>query len=93
MVSAPVTAWSRPALPATTGSANTGIEGIPCRERGHINGIESFRYAKRRHARFNGLRRSSFPTILKEVEFRFNTGDQDLCKILPESCRMKPLSR
>ena len=22
------------------------------------------------------------PTILKEVEFRFNTGDQDLCKIL-----------
>jgi transposase-like protein len=32
----------------------------------HINGIESFwSYAKRRHAKFNGLRRTSFPTFLK----------------------------
>ncbi|MGR3652974.1 MAG: IS1595 family transposase [Roseovarius sp.] len=60
----------------------------------HINGIESFwSYAKRRHAKFNGLRRSSFPTFLKETEFRFNTRDQDLYKILLKSCRMKPLRR
>ncbi|WP_238529689.1 IS1595 family transposase [Pseudooceanicola batsensis] len=58
----------------------------------HINGIESFwSYAKRRHAKFNGLRRSSFPTFLKETEFRFNTRDQDLYKFLLRSCRMKPL--
>ena len=60
----------------------------------HINGIESFwSYAKRRHAKFNGLRRTSFPTFLKETEFRFNTRDQDLYKILLRSCRMKPLRR
>ena len=60
----------------------------------HINGIESFwSYAKRRHAKFNGLRRSAFGTFLKETEFRFNTRDQDLYRILLTSCRMKPLRR
>ena len=60
----------------------------------HINGIESFwSYAKRRHQKFNGLRRSAFPTFLKETEFRFNTRDQNLYKILLTSCRMKPLRR
>ena len=60
----------------------------------HINGIESFwSYAKRRHQKFNGLRRASFPTFLKETEFRFNTRHQDLYKILLRSCRNKPLSR
>jgi len=60
----------------------------------HINGIESFwSYAKRRHHKFNGLRRTAFPTFLKETEFRFNTRDQDLYKILLRSCRMKPLRR
>ena len=60
----------------------------------HINGIESFwSYAKRRHQKFNGLRRSRFPTFLKETEFRFNNREQDLCKILLTSCRMKPLRR
>ena len=60
----------------------------------HINGIESFwSYAKRRHQKFNGLRRSSFPTFLKETEFRFNTRNQNLYKILLKSCRMKPLRR
>lgn len=58
----------------------------------HINGIESFwSYAKRRHQKFNGLRRTSFPTFLKETEFRFNTRNQDLYKILLKSCRLKPL--
>lgn len=60
----------------------------------HINGIESFwSYAKRRHAKFNGLRRTSFPIFLKETEFRFNTRDQDLYKILLRSCRTNPLRR
>jgi transposase-like protein len=60
----------------------------------HIIGIESFwSYAKRRHQKFNGLRRSRFPTFLKEAEFRFNNREQDLCKILLTSCRRKPLRR
>jgi transposase-like protein len=60
----------------------------------HINGIESFwSYAKRRHQKFNGLRKASFSTFLKETEFRFNTRDKDLYKILLRSCRMKPLRR
>ncbi len=60
----------------------------------HINGIESFwSYAKRRHAKFNGLRKSSFPAFLKETEFRFNTREQDLYKLLLRSCRLKPLRR
>ena len=60
----------------------------------HINGIESFwSYAKRRHAKFNGLKRSSFSAFLKETEFRFNTRDQDLYKLLLRSCRLKTLRR
>ena len=60
----------------------------------HINGIESFwSYAKRRHQKFNGLRRTAFPTFLKETEFRFNTRDQYLYKILFGSCRLNPLRR
>ena len=60
----------------------------------HINGIESFwSYAKRRHQKFNGLRRTSFATFLKETEHRFNTRDQDLYKLLLRSCRMNPLRR
>lgn len=60
----------------------------------HINGIESFwSYAKRRHQKFNGLRKTSFPTFLKETEFRFNNRENDLYKILLKSCRMNPLRR
>lgn len=58
----------------------------------HINGIESFwSYAKRRHQKFNGLRRDAFPTFLKETEFRFNNRANDLYKILLKSCRLTPL--
>lgn len=60
----------------------------------HINGIESFwSYAKRRHQKFNGLRKTRFPVFLKETEFRFNTRHQDLYKLLLKSCRMNPLRR
>ena len=58
----------------------------------HINGIESFwSYAKRRHQKFNGLRRAAFATFLKETEFRFNNRSQNLYKILLKSCRQNPL--
>ena len=57
-----------------------------------INGIESFwSYAKRRHQKFNGLRREAFPVFLKETEFRFNNRHKDLYKILLKSCRLTPL--
>ena len=60
----------------------------------HINGIESFwSYAKRRHQKFNGLRKDSFPAFLKETEFRFNTRHQNLYHILLSSCRKDPLRR
>ncbi|WP_300515820.1 transposase [Aliiroseovarius sp.] len=60
----------------------------------HINGIESFwSYAKRRHQKFNGLRRTAFPVFLKETGFRFNTRNEDLYKGLLKSCRLKPLRR
>lgn len=60
----------------------------------HINGIESFwSYAKRRHQKFNGIPRSSFPAFLKETEFRFNCRENDLYRILLKSCRLKPLRR
>jgi transposase-like protein len=42
----------------------------------HINGIESFwSYAKRRLAKFNGLRKTHFDMYLKETEWRFNHRD------------------
>ena len=60
----------------------------------HINGIESFwSYAKRRHQKFNGLRKTSFPAFLKETEFPFNNREKDLYKLMLRSCRMKPLRR
>jgi transposase len=58
----------------------------------HINGIESFwSYAKRRHQKFNGLRRDAFHIFLKETEFRFNNRANDLYKILLRSSRLTPL--
>jgi len=39
----------------------------------HINGIESFwSFAKRRLAKFNGIRKDRFASHLKETEWRFN---------------------
>lgn len=60
----------------------------------HINGIESFwNYAKRRHAKFKGLRRTSFPTFLKETESRFNNRENNLSRILLSSCKIDQLRR
>jgi len=60
----------------------------------HINGIESFwSYAKRRHPKFKGLPARSFPTFLKETQFRFNSREKHLYKTPLSSCKMKPLRR
>ena len=61
----------------------------------HINGIESFwSYAKRRLAKFNGLRPDSFAAFIKETEFRFNSrqgGTRSLYKTMLKTCREKTL--
>jgi transposase len=57
----------------------------------HINGIDCFRSsAKRRHQKFNGLRRDAFLAFLKETGFRFNNRTNDLYKTLLNFCRMAP---
>ena len=58
----------------------------------HINGIESFwSYAKRRLARFNGIRHTHFILHLKETEFRFNYRNNDLYSVMLEHLRADPL--
>ncbi|MEM1301068.1 MAG: IS1595 family transposase, partial [Pseudomonadota bacterium] len=60
----------------------------------HINGIESFwSFAKRRHQKFNGLTKTSFPVFLKETEYRFNMRNEDLYKAMLRSCKQTPLRR
>ena len=58
----------------------------------HINGIESFwSYAKRRLARFNGIRQDTFYLHLKETEFRFNHRRDNLYQTLLKLLREEPL--
>ena len=58
----------------------------------HINGIESFwSYAKRRLARFNGIRHTHFILHLKETEFRFNYRNNDLYSVMLKHLRADPL--
>ena len=58
----------------------------------HINGIESFwSYAKRRLARFNGLRKEHFLIHLKETEFRFNHRNEHLYSTMLKRLRDEPL--
>jgi transposase-like protein len=53
------------------------------RGKSHVNGIEAFwSFAKRRLAKFNGLKDENFLLHLKECEFRYNNKDEDLLKIL-----------
>jgi len=60
--------------------------------RSHINGIESFwSFAKRRLAKFNGLRSEHFRLHLKECEWRFNHRGEDLYTILLNLLRHDPL--
>jgi transposase-like protein len=55
------------------------------RGKSHVNGIEAFwSFAKRRLAKFNGLKDEAFLLHLKECEFWYNNNnkDEDLFKIL-----------
>jgi transposase-like protein len=49
----------------------------------HVNGIEAFwSYAKRRLAKFNGMKDEKCILHLKETGFRYNKKDLDLYKIM-----------
>ena len=59
----------------------------------HVNGIESFwSYCKRRLSKFNGMNSDKFILHLKECEFRWNTKNDDLYKILLKMIRKNPLN-
>jgi transposase-like protein len=58
----------------------------------HINGIESFwSFAKKRLARFNGIRKEDLYLYLKETEFGFNHRQQDVYKTILKILLKKPL--
>ena len=60
----------------------------------HINGIESFwSFAKRRLAKFNGIRKAFFSDYLLETEWRFNHRDtmEPVLKQLVRNDRRTPL--
>ena len=62
------------------------------RGKSHINGIESFwGYAKRRLAKFNGIRGDTFYLHLKECEYRFNHRRGKLYAALLKVLRNEPL--
>ncbi len=45
----------------------------------HVNGIEAFwSFTKRRLAMFNGVRKTHFEIFLKECEWRYNRGHEEL---------------
>jgi transposase-like protein len=53
------------------------------RGKSHVNGIEAFwSFAKRRLAKFNGLRGDVFLLHLKECEFRYNNRGKNLLRLL-----------
>ncbi|HFB4782238.1 TPA: transposase, partial [Neisseria gonorrhoeae] len=56
--------------------------------RNHINGIGSFwNQAKRALRKYNGIDRKPFPPLLRECEFRFNSGTPSRqLKILRDRC-------
>ncbi len=62
------------------------------RGRAHIKGIERFwGYAKTRLAKFKGMHKSTLYLHIKETEFSYNYRNQDLCKLLLQILRNKPL--
>lgn len=62
------------------------------RERGpHQRHRELLELRQTPPAKFNGLHSASFPTFLKETEFRFNNRHNDIHKLLLNSCRTHPL--
>jgi len=62
------------------------------RGKNHVNGIESFwSFAKRRIAKFNGIKNNKFLTHLKESEYRWNHKKENLCKLLLRKLRKRAL--
>ena len=62
------------------------------RGKAHINGIEGFwGFAKSRLTRFRGMNPATFFLHLKECEFRFNSRDQNLYKMMLKIIRQNPL--
>ena len=62
------------------------------RGKSHINGIESFwGYAKRRLAKFNGIRGNTFYLHLKESEYRFNHRRGNLYAVMLTMLKRDPL--
>jgi len=58
----------------------------------HINGIESFwGYAKRRLAKFNGVKDATFYLHLKETEYRFNLRRGNLYATLLKVLKKRPI--
>ena len=58
----------------------------------HVNGIESFwSFAKRRLQKFNGVPARTFYLHLKECEYRFNTRNKDLSRLLLKLLERYPL--
>jgi transposase len=63
------------------------------RGKSHVNGIESFwSYAKRRIAKFNGLRNDKFLLHLKESEYRWNHKEEDLYKLMLRKLKKRALN-
>ena len=53
----------------------------------HINGIEGFwSYAKERFHKYHGINHANYPYYLKEMEFRFNYRNENLFKLLFDTC-------
>jgi len=63
------------------------------RGKSHVNGIESFwSFAKRRIAKFNGIRNNKFLTHLKESEYRWNHKEEDLYKLMLKKLKKASLN-
>ena len=62
--------------------------------RNHLNRIEGFwSFAKNWLYQFRGVPRHNFPLYLKDIEFRFNSRNQDLFKIMSRLIvKMVPVS-
>ena len=55
----------------------------------HVNGIEAFwSFAKRRLAKFNGIRSTSFILHLKENEFRYNHKSDNLFEVMVKNVKV-----
>ena len=53
----------------------------------HINGIEGFcSFAKERFHKYHGISKTNYPFYVKEMEFRFNNRNNNVFKLLIDTC-------